>query len=86
MPFHWTVFESTVNDARRQEHPLNVFIEREAIQAWAAHLGLAVLDVHDGDEPFVPLSKPVTLDSGQLLSERGNLGQSICVLGRERPS
>ena len=84
MPFHWNVFASTVDDARgRNEHPLNVFIERDAIQAWAAHLGLAVLDVRDGDEPFVPLSRPVTLDSGQVLSERGNLGQSICVLGRQ---
>ena len=86
MPFHWSVFASTVDDARgRNEHPLNVFIERDAIRAWAAHLGLAVLDVRDGDEQFVPLSSPVTLDSGQILSERGNLGQSICVLGR-RPS
>ena len=82
MPFHWSVFASTVDDARRNEHPLNVFIERDAIQAWAAHLGLAVVDIRDGDQPFVPLSRPVTLDSGQVLSERGNLGQSICVLGR----
>ena len=82
MPFHWTVFASTVDDARRNEHPLNVFIERDAIHAWAAYLGLAVLDVRDGDEPFVPLSQPVTLENGQVLSERGNLGQSICVLGR----
>ena len=87
MPFHWTVFASTVDDARgRNEHPLNVFIERDAIQAWARHLGLAVLDFHDGDERFVPLSKPVTLDSGEVLSERGNLGQSICVLGRQKSS
>jgi SAM-dependent methyltransferase len=83
MPFHWSVFASTVDDARRHEHPLNVFIERDAIHAWAAHLGLSVIDVRDGDEPFVPLSRPVTLDGGQVLSEWGNLGQSICVLGRE---
>jgi SAM-dependent methyltransferase len=81
MPFHWSVFASTVNDARgRNEHPLNVFIERDAIQAWATHLGLAVVDFHAGDEAFVPLSKAVTLDGGQVLSDRGNLGQSICVL------
>jgi SAM-dependent methyltransferase len=87
MPFHWSVFASTVDNARgRNEAPLNVFIERDAIQAWAAHLGLAVLDVRDGDEPFVPLSRPVTLDSGQVLSARGNLGQSICVLGRQGAS
>ena len=87
MPFHWSVFSSTVNDARgRNEHPLNVFVERDAIQAWATHLGLAVLAFHDGDEAFVPLSNPVTLDSGQVLSDWGNLGQSICVLGRQKPS
>lgn len=84
MPFHWSVFASTVDDARgRNEHPLNVFIERDAIHAWAMHLGLAVVDMRNGDEPFVPLSGPVTLDGGQVLSERGYLGQSICVLGRE---
>lgn len=83
MPFHWSVFASTVDAARgRDEHPLNMFIDRDAIQAWAVHLGLAVLDVRDGDEVFVPLSRPVTLENGQVLSERGNLGQSICVLGR----
>jgi SAM-dependent methyltransferase len=83
IPSHWTVFESTVADARnRNEHPLNVFIDRDAIQAWAAHLGLAVVDLRNGDEAFVPLSRPVTLDDGQVLSERGNLGQSICVLER----
>ena len=87
MAFHWSVFASTVDDARGpNEHPLNVFIEREAIQAWAAHLGLSVLDTRDGDEPFVRLSRPVTLDNGHVLSERGNLGQSICVLGRQAPS
>jgi ubiquinone/menaquinone biosynthesis C-methylase UbiE len=82
MPFHWSVFASTVDDARRNEHPLNVFIERNAIEAWAAHLGLTVVDMRDGDEQFVPLSRPVTLDSGQVLTERGNLGQSICVLAQ----
>jgi len=83
MAFHWSVFASTVADARgRNEHPLNVFIERDAIHAWAAHLGLAVIDIRDGDDAFVPLSRPVTLDDGRVLSECGNLGQSICVLGR----
>lgn len=81
MAFHWSVFAATVDNARtRNEHPLNVFIERDAIHSWAGHLGLAVVDVRDGDEVFVPLSSPVTLDNGQMLSERGNLGQSICVL------
>lgn len=83
MPFHWSVFASTVDGARnRDEHPLNMFIDRDAIHAWALHLGLAILDVRDGDEVFVPLSRPVTLENGQVLSERGNLGQSICALGR----
>jgi SAM-dependent methyltransferase len=84
MASHWTIFANTVEDARRaDEHPLNVFIDRDALHAWAAHLGLAVVDIRDGDQPFVPLPVPVTLDSGAVMDKLGHLGQSICVL--ERP-
>jgi hypothetical protein len=41
-----------------------------------------VLEIRDGSDAFVPLTRPVTLDGGQVLSEYGNLGQSICVLER----
>lgn len=83
MPFHWQAFGSTVEDARgANQHPLNVFIEREALRAWAEHLDLKVEAFRDGSEPFVPLPHPVTLDDGRVMSDKGNLGQSICVLSR----
>lgn len=83
MPVHWAVFEKTVEDARcSREHPLNVFIERSAIGTWASHLGMEILDVRDGTDRFVPLPHPVSLESGEVLEGLGNLGQSICVLGR----
>lgn len=81
MGFQWNVFESTVKDARgANRHPLNVFIERNALMVWAEHLGLEILEIRDGDEPFVPLATPVRLEDGRIMENFGNLGQSICAL------
>lgn len=83
LPGHWPAFAHTVDDARgRGHHPLNVFIERAAIQAWAEHLDLRIEDVRDGTDHFIPLEQPLTLPSGIVLNERANLGQSVCVLVR----
>lgn len=83
IPAHWAVFEGTLDDARGSRvHPLNVFFERPAIEAWAAHLGLRVDDVRSGSESFVPLPHPLRLDDGSVLEGTGSLGQSICVLSR----
>ena len=83
VPAHWAVFEGTLQDARDQHvHPLNVFIERPAIEVWAEHLGLRVDDVRSGSETFVPLPHPLRLDDGTVLEGTGNLGQSICVLSK----
>jgi SAM-dependent methyltransferase len=79
VPSHWPVFESTVKHVAGN-HPLNVFISRDAIQAWAAHLGLDVEAIHDGDKPFIPIPHPLTLNSGAVVEEMGALGQSVCVL------
>lgn len=81
MAFHWNVFEATIKDARgANQHPLNVFIERTALAAWALHLGLEVVETRDGSEAFVPLPYPLTLEDGRVVEGFGNLGQSICVL------
>ena len=81
MAFQWNVFEATVNDARgSNQHPLNVFIERNALVVWSKHLGLEVVEMRNGDEAFVPLAAPVTLEGGGVMEGFGNLGQSICVL------
>ena len=80
MGFQWNVFEATVKDARESNsHPLNVFIERNALAAWAEHLGLEVVEMRNGDDTFVPLSEPVTLEDGRIMKDFGNLGQSIGV-------
>lgn len=85
IPSHWHVFAETVKAARAgQRSILNVFISREALAAWAEHLGLRTVDVRDGHERFVPLPHPVTLDSGEVMEGFGCLGQSICVL--EKPA
>jgi SAM-dependent methyltransferase len=81
MPMNWEVFAATVNDAKGpNRNPLNVFISRDAIQAWATHLKLDIIDIRYGDERFVPLSGAVTLSDGTVMSDFGTLGQSICVL------
>jgi len=81
LPSHWAAFDATVRDERLgNEHPLNVFIERDAIKAWAQMLNLEVIHVIDGIDAFVPLPQPVVLDSGEVISGTGRLGQSICVL------
>lgn len=51
IPSHWTVFEMTVNQQRRSRRPhLNMFIERNQINAWAQHLGYNVQTFIDGDK------------------------------------
>lgn len=76
---HWGIFEQTVADTDGAL-PLNVFLGRDAITAWAEHLGLAVVAIQDGDQPLV-LSAPVTLDDGSRASQL-SLGQSCAVLKR----
>lgn len=81
MAIHWNVFEATVNNARgATQHPLNVFIERNALAARALHLGLEVVEMRDGSEAFVPLQYPLTLEDGRVVEGFGHLGQSACVL------
>jgi 2-polyprenyl-3-methyl-5-hydroxy-6-metoxy-1,4-benzoquinol methylase len=42
-PLHWTIFRTTLADAKANaNHPPNVFIERSVIPVWAEHLGLKV--------------------------------------------
>jgi hypothetical protein len=55
-------------------------LSRDAITAWAAHLGFEVEAFHDGDKPHIPLSKPVTLIGNQTFEDCGLLGQSVCIL------
>lgn len=70
-PGHWPVFESTVETSRRAGNShLNTFIERNAIQTWADHLGFTVEKIISG---------------GETAWEAAALGQAVAVLRRPGP-
>jgi SAM-dependent methyltransferase len=65
-PGHLPVFRETLKaEKARMQIPMNVFIERSAIQVWAQELGLEVVAFHGGPDAVAP---------------EGPLGQSLCVL------
>lgn len=76
---HWTVFEHTVNSMGTGLH-LNQFVERNAIEAWCAHLDLRVVEFLDGDKPNIPLSQPVVFEDGRRFEDLAVLGQSVAIL------
>jgi SAM-dependent methyltransferase len=77
---HWEVFKAMLNSSHGKH--LNQFMDRDAIAAWANHLGLEQDQIIDGDRPHIPLSAPVRWDDGRMMSDMGNLGQSVAVLRR----
>jgi len=81
IPSHWFIFEGSLAAVGREDAVLNQFVGRDALQAWADHLKLAVVEINDGDKPHIPLEDAsVKWDNGREMRERGNLGQSVCVL------
>jgi SAM-dependent methyltransferase len=82
---NWTVFEQVVGviQAGGQNVHLHTFIGVDAIEAWASHLGLRVLEIRAADERFVRLSRPIVYDSGERAEELAAMGHGICLL--ERP-
>jgi len=81
---HWRIFESNITDLRMNSHPLNMFMSKDAIGVWAERLGMRVVALIDGDRPFVPLSRPVAFENGNVMETLGTIGQSVCVL--EKPA
>lgn len=81
IPSHWFIFENSLLDTN-PEKVLNQFMDRDGIQAWASHLGLQVVEIYDGDKPHIPLDRVIRWDDGREMVEMGNLGQSVCVLGK----
>lgn len=79
IPSHWSTFRASLNDTS-QDKVLIQFISRDAIIAWAEHLGLSILEIDDGDKPHISLNKVVRWDDGREMKGKGNLGQSVCVL------
>jgi len=81
LPGHWPIFEGTVANSD-PDRVLNQFIDRYAIRAWAEHLNLQILEINDGDKPHITLEKVVRWDNGVEMKEKGNLGQSVCILSK----
>ena len=79
IPSHWGIFLGALKDTDPQK-VLTQFVSRDAIAAWANHLGLQIIAIHDGDKPHIPLPQAVKWDNGHEMIERGNLGQSVCIL------
>jgi SAM-dependent methyltransferase len=80
---HWTIFEQNVQDIGIGSQQLNVFISPDMLRTWAKHLDLEVEAIKDGDEEYVQLSTPISLDNGMVLKDRFAFGQSVCVLVRK---
>lgn len=87
-PHHWTTFEKMYRNVLANEANvhLNMFIGRDAIEAWARHLDLAVVELHAGPEAFIPLSRPVVHEDGRRSEGLAALGQSVCVLANTKPA
>lgn len=79
IPSHWYIFEHSVAD-ERADKVLNQFIDRDMIATFAKALNLKILTIQDGDLAHIPLDRHVRWDDGREMFERGNLGQSVCVL------
>jgi hypothetical protein len=70
-------------DGRSRVH-LNSFIGRDAIEVWARHLGMAIVDIKSGADRFIELPAPVVLDGGGRMEGAAAFGQSICVLRNDK--
>ncbi len=78
IPCHWDTFIASVNAEGRR--PLNQFLDRDAISAWASHSGLVVESFFDGDKPHIPIPETIQWENGICMTELGNLGQSVVIL------
>ena len=80
---HWAVFEGNIKDIGVGSQPLNAFLSHETLRTWAEHLDMDVEVIKDGDDKYLPLSTPATLDDGTVLEDHTAFGQSVCVLVRK---
>jgi ubiquinone/menaquinone biosynthesis C-methylase UbiE len=79
VPAHWTVFETNLENVN-QRSVLNQFMDSGAIRAWCQHLGFEVLAIHPGSEPHIQLPDPVQFEDGSVMTGKGSMGQSVCVI------
>ena len=79
---HWNSFEANLQDIGVGAQPMNVFLCPDMLREWAKRLDLEIESIHDGDEPFLPLSSAITFEDGTELKSPTAFGQSVCVMVR----
>lgn len=80
IPSHWAVFRHNFRHPHADK-PLDQFVSRDALSAWAGHLGLDIIEILDGDKQNIPLRAPVTMEHGATYEDLGAMGQSVVVFG-----
>lgn len=83
VPCHWFVFADTVRQTASGQH-LNQFMDRDAIRAWADHLGFEIVAIHPGDHGHIPIPERIIWENGTVMEKLGNMGQSVAVLRKPR--
>lgn len=80
----WRIFEPLLEEAYK-DHPLIMFMDRDAIRAFAGRLGFAIEKLIDGNVAHIPIPHALTFDDGtrvEGMAKLGPIGQSVCVLGK----
>ena len=80
IPEHWYALERNIKYMSSMSEPINVFIGKDAIEAWTRHLGLQVEAIKNGNEGYLPLGKRLAFENGSTMEKLGSIGQSVCVL------
>jgi ubiquinone/menaquinone biosynthesis C-methylase UbiE len=79
IPSHWAVFDYMINHGKPGD-PLNQFMDRDGIAAFASYLGLSVENIWDGATPHIPFEGEVLWDDGRVQRGLGDIGHSVAVL------
>ena len=82
-PRHWRTFEELlrrIGETSGLGYNHDQFISRDAIGAWAGHLGFEISEYIDAFVDSVALPHPVQFDDGRVVSGMAALEQTVCVL------
>ncbi len=85
VPELWPVLEGNVASIGK-EAVLNQFMSVDAVEVFARHVGFELVEVHRGDEPFIPFTNPTnpTSPTGRSRGSDGEIelrsfGQSVAI-------
>lgn len=84
---NWEVFKDSYKALRHglpQLH-LTMFTDRNAVEVWARHLGMSIIDIRAGTDAFIELAAPIVHDDGTRSEGKVAFGQSVCVLRNDKP-